>query len=102
MVSDRAELVCLNREDGRVRWVNPLQRFSDPEDQEGRLTYAGPILAGSQLAIVRSDGVLSMHDPANGAVVGERSIGRRTLLPPVVAGRTLYTLSEDGTLSAFR
>ena len=102
LVTENAELVSLYRPDGRVRWVQPLQRFEDPEDLTGKLYYAGPVLAGGRLVVVRSNGGLAMFDPATGQPAGELPIGERTLLPPIVAGSTLYTLSEDGTLSAFR
>lgn len=102
MVTQQADLIGLRLADGGVAWVRPLQRFEDPEERTGEYFYAGPVLAGGRLVLVRSDGKLVMHDPANGEARGEIDIGRRTLLPPVVAGGTLYTLSEDGTLSAFR
>jgi outer membrane protein assembly factor BamB len=102
MVTDQAELVCLFRPDGRIRWVQALQRFADPEARKGALYFAGPVMAGGRLAVVRSDGVLKVFDPTSGTEEATLNIGKRTLLPPVVAGGTLYTLSEDGTLSAFR
>lgn len=102
MVTDKAELVCLFRPDGRVRWAHALQRFEDPEDRTGALFYAGPVMAGGRLALTRSDGTLLLHNPENGAQEATLNIGSRTLQPPIVAGGTLYTLSEDGTLSAFR
>ncbi|MCA8929642.1 MAG: PQQ-binding-like beta-propeller repeat protein [Alphaproteobacteria bacterium] len=102
VVTDNEELVCLYRPDGRVRWVQPLPRFEDPEDQDGPLTYAGPVLAGGRLVLVRSNGALLQFDPENGAGLAALSIGPRTLQPPIAANGTVYTLSEDGTLSAFR
>lgn len=102
LMTDNAELLCLHRPDGRVRWVQPLPRYEDPEDQSGPLSYTGPVLAGERLVVVRSDGALLQFDPADGAGLSTLSIGPRTLLPPVAANGTVYTLSEDGTLSAFR
>ncbi len=102
MVTDQAELVCLFRPDGRIRWVQALDRFSDPERHKGALHYAGPVMAGGRLVVTRSDGVLKIFNPASGAEEAVLNIGKPTTLPPVAAGGTLYTLSEDGTLSAFR
>jgi len=102
MVTREGDLICLQLADGGVPWVRPLRRFESLEERTGEYLYAGPVLAGGRLVLVRSDGMLVMHDPTTGEDRGEIAIGRRTLLPPVVAGGTLYTLSEDGTLSAFR
>lgn len=102
LITDNAELICLHRPDGRIRWVQPLPRFEDPDRQRGPLSYEGPVLAGGRLVAVRSNGELLEFDPETGAGLASYSIGARTLLPPVVANGTVYTLSEDGTLSAFR
>jgi outer membrane protein assembly factor BamB len=102
VVTDEAELVCIEHRRGLVRWVQSLPRYEDPEDQTGEYFYAGPILAGGNLIMARSDGVLVLNSPKDGSPLGEIDIGESTILPPIVADGTLYTLSEDGTLSAFR
>src|SRR3546814_6085852 len=43
LVTNDGQLVCLLRHDGRIRWVTPLQRFADPEDQEERIRWLGQI-----------------------------------------------------------
>ncbi|MGY9055123.1 MAG: PQQ-binding-like beta-propeller repeat protein [Alphaproteobacteria bacterium] len=102
LVSDGAELIAIDRENGLVRWVQALPRYEDPEDRDGEYLYAGPVLAGGNLVLVRSDGKLMLQSVASGAAVAEIDIGDHTLLPPVIADSTIYTLSEDGTLRAFR
>lgn len=102
IVSTEAELIALERNRGYVRWVAPLQRFEDPEDQTGRYFYAGPVLAGGQLILVRSDGEVSFHSPEDGTLISTLDTGNDTILPPVVANETLYIYANDGTLTAFR
>ena len=102
IMSTEAELIALERNRGFVRWVAPLPRFEDQEDQTGRYFYAGPVLAGGQLVLVRSDGEVSFHSPEDGTLIGTLDTGRDTILPPVVAGETLYILADDGTLTAYR
>ena len=102
VMTTEAELVCLDRHRGYVRWVMPLPRYEDPEDQSGEYFYSGPVMAGGQLILVRSDGEISMHYPETGATVSTIDTGNDTILPPVIANQTLYILAEDGTLSAYR
>jgi outer membrane protein assembly factor BamB len=102
MVTSEAELVALDRRRGFVRWVSTLPRYEDPEEAEGEFGYAGPVLAGGQLLVVRSDGLLTFHTPETGERLLSIDIGAATILPPVVAGGTLYLLANNGTLTAFR
>jgi len=102
LITDTSDLVCLYRRDGRIRWVQPLPRFEDPEDQSGPLTYTGPVLAGGRLLLTRSSGGLLQYDPTTGAKLAELPTGGDIYLPPIVANGTVYTLTNGGTLSAFR
>lgn len=102
IVTTDAELVCLDRRRGFVRWVMALPRYEDPEDKTGEYFYAGPVMAGGNLILVRSDGQLSVHSPETGAQTGTIGSEGDAILPPVIANQTLYILANDGTLTAFR
>jgi outer membrane protein assembly factor BamB len=97
-----AELVCLDRHRGFVRWVVALPRYEDVEDQSGEYFYAGPVMAGGNLVLVRSDGELSLHSPETGAVIGTFDAGDDVILPPVIANQALYILADNGALTALR
>jgi outer membrane protein assembly factor BamB len=101
-VSTEAELVALDRRRGFVRWVAPLPRYEDPEDQEGKYLYAGPVMADGRLIIVRSDGEVMVHAVEDGAPLAQWDSGGETILPPIVAGGTLFLLADNGTLTAYR
>ncbi len=102
LVTTEAELAAMDRRQGLVRWVKALQRFEDPEERSGEYRYAGPVLAGENLVLIRSDGQIRFHSPETGEAVLGIDTGDETILPPVVADTTLYSLSNDGTLRAFR
>jgi len=102
IVTTEAELVCLDRRRGFVRWVTALPRYEDPEDKSGEFFYAGPVMAGGNLILVRSDGQLSLHSPETGAETSTIDTNGDAILPPVIANQTLYILANDGTLTAFR
>ncbi|SMH59714.1 PQQ-like beta-propeller repeat protein [Azospirillum agricola] len=101
-VTNDAELVAVTRQAGRARWVAPLDRYDDPKDKTGPITWAGPVLAGGRLWVAGSNGQLLGLSPNNGAVEVTRKLPAAAYLPPVVANNTLYVLCDNGTLAAFR
>jgi len=102
VVTNDAEVVAVTRQAGRVRWVAPLDRFKDPEDKKGPITWSGPVLAGGKLYVTGSHGQMLALSPVDGQIVGRYSLQSDTYLPPVVANNTLYVLGDNGTLVAYR
>ncbi|AWK87174.1 PQQ-like beta-propeller repeat protein [Azospirillum thermophilum] len=102
VVTTDAEMVAVERQSGRVRWVAPLDRFKDPEDRTGPIVWAGPVLAGGRLWVAGSDGRLLGLSPADGSVQVTRQLPDAGYLSPVVANNTLYVLCDNGTLVAYR
>ena len=102
VLTNDAQLVCLTRRDGRIRWVRPLERFENPEDQEGPIRWAGPVLAGDRLIVAGSNGQGLSISPYSGEILGAIELPGSVLLAPVVARNSLYFLTEGGTLVAMR
>lgn len=103
VVTNAAELVALQKDDGRVRWVSQLPRWQKPKSSKGPIYYRGPVLAGGRLWLTSSEGELIAASPQDGSVQTTMDkAGDRFYLPPIVAGETLYTLDESGRLSAWR
>lgn len=96
------EITALSRRDGRVRWVTQLRRFKDQKDQEGRVEWSGPVLAGDRLIAVSSMGQLISVSPYTGKVLGYITVPDGSFVPPVVANETLYILTHDAQLLAYR
>ncbi|MEM9287316.1 MAG: PQQ-binding-like beta-propeller repeat protein [Pseudomonadota bacterium] len=101
-VTEEAQLVCILRRNGQVRWVTQLQRFSDPEDREDVIHWVGPVLASDRLIIGSSSGYLVTLSPYTGDVLSGRNIGGGISVVPIVANETLYVLQDDAKLTAFR
>ncbi len=102
LVTTDAEVLCLSRRDGRIRWVRALQRYEDEEDKEDPIRWAGPVLAGERLIVVSSHGRALILSPYNGEVTSEFRLSDDAFVSPVVAAGTLYVLTDDGELTAFR
>ena len=97
-----SQLVCLRRRDGRIRWVQPLPRFVDPDDPDEPIRWKGPVLAGDRLVVAGSHGEVLSISPYDGKPLGFFDLGDGVAVPPVVANNALYLLTHGGQLVALR
>ena len=102
VVTTGDELVCLDRRDGRVRWVTQLPRFEDPEDKEDPIRWTGPVLVSDRLLVPASDGEIWSVSPYTGQPLGRIKLDSGILISPSVADGTVYVLTDDATLVALR
>lgn len=102
VLSNDNELVALTRKAGRVRWVQPLSRYEDPEDRKDPIIWAGPVVAGGKLWLVNNLGDLWAVSPADGQVAQKIRLPGGSTLAPVIADNTLYVLTDGGNLVAYR
>jgi outer membrane protein assembly factor BamB len=103
-VNDLNEVVRIDAGSGETLW-----RAALPSATEGnwlvrptRFAHYGPIVAGGQVIVASSDGVIRLFDPVSGALTGEVAVPGGAASAPVVAGGVLYVIDGDGTLRAFR
>ena len=102
VLSSYDELVALDASDGKILWVNRLAQWSDPEKKKDRLVWTGPVMAGSRLLLVNSDGKVIAASPQTGTIIGWDEIGSAGALPPIVLDDTLFFVTENGKLIAYR
>lgn len=102
IVSVDGELAAVSRNDGGIVWVTELERYKKPKKRKGRITWAGPVLAGGSLILVSSEGKVVKVDPTNGVIGDEKKIGGGVFVSPVVAGEKVFILTEEGKLIAMR
>jgi outer membrane protein assembly factor BamB len=101
VVTSSADVVALDRSNGKVKWVTPLTQYSDDRRQKPIL-WAGPVLAGDRLLVGGTTGELLALSPYNGAVMGKVDINSPIRLAPVIANQTIYILTDSGRLIALR
>jgi outer membrane protein assembly factor BamB len=102
VVTNDAKLMCIDRLNGHIRWINQLPQFEHPKSKKGEIDYSGPILAGGRLVVAGSNGALINIDPQSGSFQTQTTVGAGISIPPVVAGSALYVLDDSGKLHAFR
>ncbi len=102
LLTTGAEIACLGRDDGRVRWIAGLQRFRDERRRRDPIQWAAPVLAGGRLLVAGSNAQLVEVDPANGDIAGRVRLPDGVMLPPAVAGGVMYVLTEDAVVAALQ
>jgi outer membrane protein assembly factor BamB len=102
VVTRDAEVICLTRRGGRIRWVAQLPQYKDPEDLTGPIIWAGPVLAGDRLLVGNNEDEIWSLSPYSGKILGLIDIGGPVLIPPAVAGETVFVLTDDADLIALR
>ncbi len=102
LVSNQAEVICLTRDQGRVRWITQLPRYLDEEDREDPITHVGPILVSGSVLVASSEGTLAVLSAETGVITDMIDLDDAVHVPPVVADGTLYVLTDNGRLTAYR
>lgn len=102
VVTTEAELVCVSAQDGRVRWITPLQRWRKAKSQKDALVWSGPVLVGDRLIVVSSAGKAVSVSPYTGEILSQLKLGDGTFVPPVVAKGTVLVLTDGAELIAWR
>ncbi len=102
LITNNNEAVALESKTGRIIWVTQLQMWEDEEEKEGRIVWAGPVLASDRLILGNSDGYLVSLSPYTGEVLGKLSISDGVTIQPAVADGTMYFITNDADLVAYR
>lgn len=102
VVTNDAQVVCLTRRAGRLRWVRQLERYGDPEDKEDPIQWFGPVLAGGRLILAGSNRRVVSLSPYTGEELGSTKLPGAPAVPPIVASNVLYFVTESADLVALR
>ena len=104
VVTVDAEILCLSRRDGKVKWIRQLRRYEDPKAKvkKGIITWYGPVLAGDRLLVASTDERVLALSPYTGDLIGQVKLSDKAAQPPVVADGTVYIVTDDARLIALR
>jgi outer membrane protein assembly factor BamB len=103
VLTTRGEVICLLRDNGRIRWVSPLPRVVDPDDPGSTpIVWSGPILVGDRLLVAGSQGQAITMSPYTGEILGRQELPGPVVIPPVAAAGNVYIVTENAQLLAYR
>jgi outer membrane protein assembly factor BamB len=102
VLSNTANLVALGRLNGRIYWVTALPEWKDPEDQQGKITWTGPVLASNRIILAGSNGESFSLSPYSGKILGKVEMPDGVTISPIVAQDSLLFLTDDAELVAYR
>jgi len=102
LITSDAELVCLDRDDGRILWVSQLPEYEDPEDRTDPILWARPMLVSDRLLVVGNHGWVLAVSPYTGDIIGQEPMPDAVTVAPVVADGSIFFLSDDAELTAYR
>jgi outer membrane protein assembly factor BamB len=102
LVVNDNEMVCLTRNEGKVRWAAQLPAYENMEKKTDPILWVGPVLGGDQLIIVSSIGIAMWLSAQDGTEQSRTKVSDRCFVGPIIADNTLYLLTDDANLSAYR
>ncbi|HTO40612.1 MAG TPA: PQQ-binding-like beta-propeller repeat protein [Rhizomicrobium sp.] len=102
VVTIDAQVICLQRKDGRVKWITQLDRWQNPDEKAGAVIWAGPVLVSNRLIVVSNTGVIASVSPYTGKVLGTEEFDGGSMIAPIVANDTLYLLTKHAELLALK
>ena len=102
VLSNDNELICLTRNEGKVRWVRQLPNYQNEKKKKDPMSWAGPVLGSDRLIVLSSAGDAISVSPYTGEPLGREEMSAGGYLAPVIADNSLYVLTDDATLSAYR
>ena len=102
VITDNAQLLCVRRADGRIRWIQQLDAYRNVEKRRGAIAWSGPVLVSDRLLILSSEGYAVSVSPYTGDIMGQVDIPDRAFIAPVVADNKVFILTDDGTLTALK
>ncbi|WP_054947150.1 MULTISPECIES: PQQ-like beta-propeller repeat protein [Novosphingobium] len=101
-LDDHAEILAIQRNTGKVKWLTDLKRYRKAKKKKGPIFWVGPVLAGNKLWVANSEGEVGSVDPASGEWTPFTKLGDSVSQAPVVANQTLYILDDSGRITAYR
>jgi outer membrane protein assembly factor BamB len=102
VLSNENELLCLTRNDGKIRWVYQLPSYQNEKKRKDPITWAGPVLGSDRLIVLSSAGDAISISPYTGEPLGREEMTAGGYMAPVIADNSLYVLTDDANLSAYR
>jgi outer membrane protein assembly factor BamB len=98
MISTSNQLVCLYRNDGRIKWVKQLQSYEDEKKHKNPYFWRGPVMASGNLLVAGLHGEMLVLSAKDGSTISTIDIPEYIADAPIIADGKLYLLTKDARL----
>ncbi|MEZ5690171.1 MAG: PQQ-binding-like beta-propeller repeat protein [Rickettsiales bacterium] len=95
-------LINMVKYTGKIRWVNQLASYENPDDKEDAISWRGPVMVNGKLLLVGSNGKMIFVSASDGKVIETKQIPDSIFTQPVIAGGRLYLVDKDAVLYSFK
>ncbi|MEM6948081.1 MAG: PQQ-binding-like beta-propeller repeat protein [Pseudomonadota bacterium] len=97
-----ATLAAIDAGSGRVFWVTQMIAYRNMEEEKGRLSYSGPLVAGGRVLVISSEGDVISYDPQTGQATDRLGLNQEVFLEPIAVGEHVFVLTDSARLIAIR
>ena len=102
VLTRESQLLAMGRDDGRVRWICNLPRFTDEQRSRGPIAWGPPVLAGGRILVAGSHAQLFEVEAGTGEVSARLRLPAGCQLQPAVAQGSAYLQCDNGAVVALR
>ncbi len=98
VITDKQELVALNKADGRILWAKNID-FGDKEESD---RIFAPIMIDSRLIVALSNGDVLFYDPKSGELIERLDTDEKLNAAPIAANGYVLFVTANAKLLAYK
>ncbi len=102
VLTDRKELLAIQRGSGRVYWSKFLPDFLDKKQTKQDIQWFGPVIAQENLIITNSVGEILYLSPQDGHLISKQKINNGFVMAPIIVNNIMLLTIKNGTIIAFK
>ena len=104
IISDDANLFCIRKEDGAIRWYVKLPYKIEESfiNFQKYIPHFGPIVASGKVYIVSGDKMLRVYNSLNGNLIEEIKFNASFSTQPIILNSTLYLINDNAQIYAYK
>ena len=95
LINNNLELICLDINNGGIRWKNKIIKNSKDKQKE---IWQAPVIINSKLVLVGGDKKLIIVDPFTGEIEGVKNISGFPASSPFIYQKKVYLMFRNGDI----
>ena len=107
VVTYGGQLIALQKQTGKIKWVTNLSeafhkmKEEDKETETKEIHWVGPILGGGNIIVAGSQGDVLRVSPETGQLISYFNIGEKIFMTPIIVNEQLILLGDEGNLHIY-